>query len=170
MWAWVRTTASMSCGGCGSFFQLSWRYLAGPWKRPQSTIKRKSFHSSRYFDPVTQRPAPKTVIFIEPPLAIVARHRHQRHSTHVSVYVGPRNQYPVISIQSRPLDFSDFHTGHWSLVTGYFSGSTHRCDMPTDSKPSSLWAPCTSKRAALLAKTPSPEPQDLFLDVQRISF
>jgi len=79
MWAWVRTTASMSCAGWGRGFQLRRRFLAGPWKSPQSTSAWKCFQDIRYFDPVTQRPAPSTVIFIEPPPAILARPTHRRH-------------------------------------------------------------------------------------------
>src|SRR5437588_12942631 len=53
--AWIEEAATgMSC-------QLRSRSSLSPWNSPASTIRRAPFDSTRYFEPVTVRAAPRNV-------------------------------------------------------------------------------------------------------------
>src|SRR5512141_606703 len=51
----------MLAAGTGRGCQLRRRSSFSPWNSPQSTRTRRSFTSSRYFEPVTVRAAPRNV-------------------------------------------------------------------------------------------------------------
>src|SRR5262245_59427408 len=60
-WVWVSTIASTFATGNSGWFQLRWRSALSPWNIPESTSTRRPPASSRYWEPVTVRAAPRKV-------------------------------------------------------------------------------------------------------------